>query len=392
MNVDVPVLIVGAGPYGLSLAAHLRARKVPYRIVGLPMYNWDHHMPDGMLLKSEGFASSIDDPAATHTLARFCAEVGYEYGDYGVPVPIDVFRRYGHWFQEQLVPTAEQGCVVGVKPDSHGFSIELESGETFSAGRVVVAVGLTFFAFTPAELDALPRSMLTHTSDHSNFDGFAGRSVAVIGAGQSALETAALLQEHDANVTLIVRKPSVAWNPPPDLSSRTWRERARRPIAALGPGWRAWFLSSAPRSVARLPSRTRLRLYKETLGPAGAWWLRERLDAPILMNHHIVGARIRDGKPIVQVCKGATEMDLAVDHVIAATGYRVNVHRLPFLAPAVAHDVRTLGGLPVLDRGLSSSVPGLHFNGIMAAAAYGPMMRFVWGTRHSSRALARALS
>src|SRR5271155_6285976 len=89
-----PVAIVGAGPYGLSVAAHLRRAQIDFRIFGSPMSRWRWHMPKGMFLKSEGFASNLSDPAARCTLARYCSENGNPYGDQGKPVPLDVFTRY----------------------------------------------------------------------------------------------------------------------------------------------------------------------------------------------------------------------------------------------------------------------------------------------------------
>jgi FAD-dependent urate hydroxylase len=392
----VPVLIVGAGPYGISLAAHLRHREVPFRIVGRAMDSWVRNMPDDMFLKSEGFASNIADPIGSHTLARFCSEAGREYGDLAVPVPIETFRAYGLWFQHDLVPELEETAVVAIATDDREFNIELETGEKLTAGRVVVAVGLTYFRAVPPELRALTDRLWTHSADHRDFAQFSTTKVAVVGAGQSALETAALLHENGAAVTVLVRKPTVTWNSVPDDSDRSLTERLRRPIGALGPGWRTWLLAEAPRTFSRLPTRTRLRLALESLGPSGAWWLRSRVDGvvPILLDHRVVDARVQNGRATLRVAANASgEVELVVDHVVAATGYRVDVSRLPFLHPSLVERIDTWRHqLPALNSTFESSVPGLHFVGITAAARYGPMMRFVWGTRFASRRLARALA
>src|ERR1700760_1616078 len=84
------VAIIGAGPYGLSIAAHLRAAGVDFRIFGKPMGFWRDHMPDGMHLKSEGFASSLSEPSGKFTLGAFCKERGLDYADLGSPVPLEV--------------------------------------------------------------------------------------------------------------------------------------------------------------------------------------------------------------------------------------------------------------------------------------------------------------
>src|SRR5690348_13176759 len=91
----VDVAIIGAGPYGLSLAAHFRELGLDYRIFGKPMQSWRENMPADMLLKSEGFASNLDDPSGQATLERFCAEGNLPYADVGLPVPLSTLVSYG---------------------------------------------------------------------------------------------------------------------------------------------------------------------------------------------------------------------------------------------------------------------------------------------------------
>src|ERR1700677_222637 len=134
--------IIGAGPYGLSIAAHFRARGIPFRIFGRPMDTWLNHMPKGMMLKSDGFASNLYDPASAYTLGQFCAERGIEYGDTGIPVRLETFNCYGLAFQSRMVPELEEKAVVGVEEGgAQGFRLLLEDGETVAAQRVVLAVG-----------------------------------------------------------------------------------------------------------------------------------------------------------------------------------------------------------------------------------------------------------
>ena len=114
MSDAVDVAIVGAGPYGLSLAAHLRAAGVSFRQFGQPMHLWRAQMPRGMYLKSQGFASNLSDPAGTHTLAAFCRQTGRPYADYGLPVPLDTFIAYGDWFAAEQASGIEQTMVTSV--------------------------------------------------------------------------------------------------------------------------------------------------------------------------------------------------------------------------------------------------------------------------------------
>src|ERR1700680_4642126 len=115
------VAIIGAGPYGLSSADHLRARGIEFRIFGSPMHSWRTRMPAGMFLKSEGFASNLYDPAGRFTLSRFCAENALPYRAIGLPVSLQTFTAYGLAFQRQLVPNVEDKVVVGLDRSPDGF-------------------------------------------------------------------------------------------------------------------------------------------------------------------------------------------------------------------------------------------------------------------------------
>jgi cation diffusion facilitator CzcD-associated flavoprotein CzcO len=139
------VAIIGAGPYGLSLAAYLKASGVNFRIFGNPMDFWLAHMPKGMKLKSEGFASSLYDPKSEFTLAAYCKEKGIPYQDIGLPVPLEVFSAYGLEFQKRLVPGLEKKLVKQLQRSGNGFQLRLDDGEVVNARRVVIATGLTHY-------------------------------------------------------------------------------------------------------------------------------------------------------------------------------------------------------------------------------------------------------
>jgi thioredoxin reductase len=390
------VAIIGAGPYGLALAAHLREREIPFRIFGRPMESWLTYMPEGMYLKSEGFASSIADPLGQYTLEDFCRRSGRAYGAYGEPVSIETFAEYGLWDQQTVVPQVEGADVQTVRAEVGGYEIALATGEMIRARRVVVAAGHVPYRYVPPELRDLPADRVSHSADHRDFRGFEGKEVAVIGGGQSALETAALLREQGALPVVLVRKQSISWNDSPssnhvpthDERPRTLRDRVPRPVAPLGAGWRLWFYSELPMLVFAFPEATRLRLVREVLGPAGAWWLRDRVEGQvtILLGHSVVGGSGDSGKVRLRVASvGAGETELAVDNVIAATGYRVSLDRLAFLAPQLQARLRHLQGAPILSSCFESSVPGLYFVGLAAANSFGPVMRFVCGTGFAAR-------
>jgi hypothetical protein len=377
------VAVIGAGPYGLAVGAHLAHHRVPFRLFGAPMQSWIERMPDGMLLKSEGFASNIGHPRSRFTLRDYCRDARLPYGDLGRPIEIETFREYGRWFQRGVVPQAEPVSVRSVARAGPQFDVTLADGATARFDRVTVASGITECEYVPSELLGLGPERLTHSSQHRRFDRFAGRDVTVIGRGQSALESAALLHEHGARVRVLARAETVAWNPYPWIGRRPLRWRARAPRSPLGDGWRLWFFAHRTGAFARLPYPRRVRLARETLGPAGAWWLRDRVErhVPVMLGYALNEARAVDGGVRLRLQgRGQRVTVLETEHVVAATGYRVDVRALGFLGPQLRQEIACRDGMPVLSATLESSVPGLHFTGLAAAATLGPVMRFVCGS------------
>jgi cation diffusion facilitator CzcD-associated flavoprotein CzcO len=388
------ICIIGAGPYGVSIAAHLRSIDMDFRIFGISMHRWRTQMPVGMYLKSEGCASSLSDPAG-HTLARYCAEQDLPYGEWGKPVSREVFTRYALSFQRNLVPSLENSMVTAVRQSCGMFELELSSGERLNAEQLIIATGLEHMAYTPPELDRLPANLRSHSADHHDLSKFKGKDVAVIGGGQSALETAALLHEEGASVHLLVRKPSLRWNPNPDLAVRTLYQRLRRPRTNLGDGLKLWLYSNAPGLFRHLPQRIRLERSKTVLGPAGAWWLKDRVDGrlPILLGHSVHSCEARGGRAVLQLSDhDGRSRDLTTDHVIAATGYRFQLHRLPFLAHELKSRLRHQQQVPALSANFESSVPGLYFAGLASYYSFGPAMRFLDGASYTAGRIADHLA
>jgi hypothetical protein len=203
------VAIVGAGPYGLSIAAHLSQLGVPFRIFGKPMESWLTQMPRGMLLKSEGFASSIYHPDDSLTLGQYCQEERLPYADIGLPVPLETFCEYGLAFQRKFVSTLEQKLVVAIDGSPSGFTVKLDSGETVAARRVIVAAGISHFSYVPSSIEGFPRKFVSHSSEHADLTAFRGSDVVVLGGGASAVDVAALLHEAGANTRLVARRPAL---------------------------------------------------------------------------------------------------------------------------------------------------------------------------------------
>jgi lysine/ornithine N-monooxygenase len=386
------VAVVGAGPYGLSLAAHLQANEISFRIFGNPMSAWQTRMPAGMYLKSEGCASNLSDPSSSFTLDRYCRDNGLPYGHYALPVPLNTFIRYGLAFQRRLVPNVEEASVMAIERREAGFQLRLGTSEVVWARRVVVAVGLTYFEHLPMIVRGLPPEYVSHSSHHADLSVFRSQDVTVLGGGQSALETAALLSESGADTRVLVRRPAVAWNPMPSAGRRSLRQRIRRPMSGLGPGLRTFFYAEMPMVFHRLPQETRVQAVRSALGPAGAWWLRQRLEdrVPIMGGRVVSHAQLIGDRVRLRVEKAdRVESEFLTDHVIAATGYRVNLESVPFLDASLLTQVRRVRNGPALSATFESSVTGLHFVGEAAAETFGPVMRFVYGTGFTSRRLTR---
>ena len=390
----VDTAIIGAGPYGLSIAAHLKARKVGFRIFGSPMHTWRMHMPNGMLLKSEGFASSLYDPDSAFTLGRYCQEQGAPYADLGLPVPLETFASYGLEFQKRFVPELEDKLVVAMDRSLSGFDIRLEDGELVTARKVVSAVGISHYQYVPPVLAALSEEFVTHSSRHASFDRFKGRDVTVIGAGASALDVAGLLHVAGACVQLVARKPVVDFHHPPGPIPRPLLDRIRRPTTGLGPGWRSLFCTRAPLVFHAMPQWFRLEVVRRHLGPAAGWFIKDLVVGHVAfhLGFNVVQADIQNGRVQLQLASSdGAQRTLVTDHVIAGTGYRVDLRRLAFLNPGLLAGIRSVDNTPVLSMNFESSVPGLYFVGTTSANSFGPMARFAYGARFTARRLARHL-
>jgi FAD-dependent urate hydroxylase len=388
------VVVIGAGPYGLSAAAHLIRAGVNVRVFGDPMDSWVHHMPAGMMLRSRWEASNIADPDHALGLGNYEAASGLERGE---PVPLARFVDYGRWFQERAVTGLERRRVARISPDTHAFRIELDDGEALRAERVVVAAGIVPFAWRPPEFAGLPPARVSHTADHSDLGVFEGRRVAVVGGGQSALESAALLAEAGAEAEVIARGRDLVWLLSPeedpfsidridDTDPGLFYEAHRR--TALGSPTSAW-LAAWPGLFRQLPYRVREPLNNHFIKPRIAGWLKTRLSSvPITTGRSIDSVSPRGDKLVLRLDDGSTR---EVEHLLLATGYRIDLARYAFLAPELLGQVRTRSGSPVLAAGLESSVRGLHFLGAPAVRSFGPPLNFVCGTWASARELTRAV-
>ena len=381
------IAIVGAGPYGLSAAAHLRAaHQEGVRVFGECMSFWERHMPAGMLLRSPQAGTHVSDPRKQWTLDAYKAVNGNHLF---APVPLERFIDYGRWFQRNAVPDLDRRKVAVIEADSSGFRVTLEDGEVIRPRRVVVAGGILPFAWRPPEFEGFSPELASHSSDHRDLSRFRGQRILVVGGGQSALESAALLHEAGAEVEVVVRSSVVRWLHQRPLL-HTW------PISAMLYAWPdvgpalVSHLVARPNWFRQLSRETQERLGTRSICPAGAAWLKPRLQGVPISTGRTVKSASSSGREVKITLDDGTERN--VHHVLLATGYRVDIGLYPFLCRKLRAAILQTDGYPRLDSGFESSVPGLHFLGAPAAWSFGPLLRFVAGAGFASRALAHKIT
>jgi hypothetical protein len=388
------VAIIGAGPYGLSVAAHLKGQGVDFRIFGPPMHTWLNHMPKGMRLKSEGFASSLYDPESVLTLGQYCKSEGIPYEDMGLPVALDTFSSYGLAFQRRFVPNLENKLVASVRRESGVFKIGLDDGEEVAARRVVIAVGLRYFARVPEVLTGFPEELVVHSRHYGEVTQFKGREVAIVGGGASAIDLAALLHQAGASVHVIARTARLRFQSPLELP-RPLEDRVRAPMTGIGPGWRSVFCTEAPLAFRMLPEHIRLRVVRNMLGPAPCWFTKDEVVGKVQthLGVNITGASTRGNRMTLEFIDSAgARRTVEADHVISATGYKPELRRIEFFAPEMLAAIASVEDTPLLSSNFESSIPGLYFVGIPAANTFGPVLRFAYGAGFAARRLSKHLA
>jgi hypothetical protein len=399
------VAVVGAGPYGLAVAAHLRAAGVQTRQFGTTMSFWRDHMPAGMLLRSTRRASDIAAPGGLSTLARYESETG----PLPSPMPRDVYIAYGEWYQRRFVAEADPRTVERIEAETGpGFGLTLDDGEHVVVDRVVLATGLAAHAYRPPALVEAPLEAVSHAADHRDLGVFAGRRVLVVGAGQTALESAALLAEAGCDVELVARATQLVWldHPtggeppraaaaaaPPGRSRVPWspalRDRIPSPPIDLICSRRENWLAAFPNVFPRFGPARREALMRDCLKPAATAGIRRRVaGVKTTLGREVVSAEPTGrGEVAVTLDDGSARR---VDHVLLGTGYRISPAHEGMLAPELVDAIAVENGLPRLSGGLESTAPGLHFAGAAAAGTFGPVMRFVVGSWFAAPAIARA--
>lgn len=389
LRADCDIAVIGAGPYGLAVAAHLKAAHVETQVFGEAMAFWRRNMPKGMRIRSSWRATHIADPNHELSLDSYARNNGFRRTE---PLPLEDFVHYGEWFQRRAVPDLDTRKVELVEAADGGFRLRLEDGNTVHARRVVVAVGLAKQAYKPPEFERLPATLASHSSEHADFDAFRGKRVAVIGRGQSACESAVLLHEAGADVEIISRG-AIRWIgseiPGADRErDLLWRVHGvLTSTGGVGPFPLNW-LVDAPGIVRHLPLDLRDWVSTRSLRPAATAWLRPRFGGVrIRAGRTVVSARTRAGRIALYLDDGAFTL---FDHTLLATGYRTDIAKLGILAPGLLRRINRIEGHPLLSTGFESSLRKIHFVGSAAVMSFGPLMRFVWGAGYAARAVTKS--
>lgn len=383
------VAIVGAGPYGLSVAASLpRQRR---RVFGTPMQTWRTMMAPDRLLRSGWDETSLTAPDGAGSIIAWADRFGV---DRSGPIPLREFLAYAEWFCEEYVGELDRTDVASIEPAGDGFVVSTTGGDRVEARSVVLAVGVTPFAYVPSTLAGRLDGRVRFALDVRNFEPLAGKEILVLGGGQTALESAALATRAGADVELVTRgrlhwfADHEPYHPRSPLARTLYR--LAYPAVGYGPPLLNRVVLN-PDLFARLPLRVRHRLHRRVLRAGGSPWLKE-----LVVGH----VRVRERATVTGVVEAGERLRVTladgtrqeVDELLIATGYRFDLDRLGFLDPALRSSIATGYGWPLLDRFFQSTHPGLFFVGYPAEGHFGPISRFVYGTRFAARRVAERLA
>lgn len=383
---ETEIAVIGAGPHGLGAAERLRAAGREVCVIGEPMSFW-HTMPKGLWMRSRRNGSSIGEVTGPLSMEGYTADTQAVVERH---LKLTTFIEYGLWYQQRVAPDVIRRQVVKLERHGLGFLLTFDDGTQLRATRVLSATGIAEFTRRPAMLRQLPTELASHVADHGDYERFRGKSVAIIGAGQSALESAALMHEGGTDVEVLARQPQVYWLHGDGLIDGLGRFAplfyAPTDVGPIGISR----LVATPEVFRRFPRPIFDVIAARAIRPAGASWLKPRLpEVPITPGAVVTRAVPHHDKLDLELSNGTRRQ---VDHLLFATGYDVDIRRYSFLDRALAEQVRCAHGYPVLRRGLESSVPRLHFLGAPAARSFGPVMRFVAGSWFSSKAVARTVA
>ncbi|WP_108670323.1 NAD(P)-binding domain-containing protein [Peribacillus acanthi] len=363
------VIIVGAGPYGISLAAHAVANKLEYKLFGYPMDFWKNQMPQDMFIRTPHDFVSFSDPLEQWTIHNYALETGTLLE---TPLPRPVFVDYASWFAEKTGITFSPVLVSNVEQKDGYFTVRTETGEEYQTKNVIVATGVEHYKYLPESMKEVSSNLLSHTSGYTDFSQFKGKKVAVIGSGQSAWEAAGLLNREQAEVELIYRRkgPNYAGSRENEILLRDLGEVFYTlPLKEKKTMW-----GQSPGSVAHF-----LEKYVEGLVPQTGEVGIESLTP------------ISDDEIKITLTNGEEKK---VNHIIVATGFRINLDRVPFMDQKLLQKIEReeLPQFPKLSEFFESNIQGLYFAGPLSSHSHGPTFRFILGLKKTSSTILKSIT
>lgn len=364
------VIIIGAGPYGISVAAHAVAKKLSYKLFGYPMDFWKNRMPQNMFIRTPHDLVSFSDPRRELTIQNFASATNTKIVS---PLPRTVFVSYAFWFAEKSGITFTPELIQTLSREDGFYSVVTEGGERFDARNIVIATGIKDFKYIPDQFNVLPSTLVSHTLGFTSFEQFRNKEIVVYGSGQSAWEAAALLRQEKAKVHLVFRAKA------PVYGGNRLQEVVLKGIGNMFyqlPGIfkkKLWQIASATVPIAHF-----LKSYVEG-------------KVPQMNGVSIVQADEVDGKVRLKLSSG---MEMEADHVIVASGFKINMNRLSFLDSWLLSEIEREEGLeqfPKLNKNFESSSKGLYFAGPLSSRSHGPTFQFILGLEKTAKTIIKAI-
>ncbi|UPM56131.1 NAD(P)-binding domain-containing protein [Gottfriedia acidiceleris] len=356
------VIIIGSGPFGISIAAHTIGSNLDYKLFGYPMDFWRNKMPQDMFIRTPHEFVSFSDPKDELTVQQFSLETGIELV---TPLPRPIFVEYANWFAQKAGIEFTTELITKVEHKKDYYEVTSESGERYLTKNVIVATGVEHYKHLPNILKEFPSNLVSHTSGYTSFAQFKGKKVVVLGSGQSAWEAAGLLHREGADIELVYRKegPNYAGSRENEIALRDVGDVFYNlPIEDKKEGW-----GQSPGSVAHF-----LKPYVEGIVPQTGGVSVDRIE------------QLNDDELRIYLSNGAEK---TVNHIIAATGFHINLDKAPFFDHKILSAIEREEGFnqfPKLSESFESSLPGLYFAGPLSSHSHGPTFRFILGLRKNA--------